>query len=111
MQKRLGIARAMALKPNIIFYDDPTAGLDPITSRKIIDLISALQNSDHSTLVMITNDMNRVYQLGGKIAMVIDHQVLLAKNESEIKANTDPRIFQFIRGEVFGPLTRERPSA
>ena len=63
MQKRLGIARALALKPEIIFYDDPTAGLDPITSRKIIDLIKELQKKDNATVIAITNDMNRAYQM------------------------------------------------
>jgi phospholipid/cholesterol/gamma-HCH transport system ATP-binding protein len=54
MQKRLGIARALALNPQIIFYDDPTAGLDPITSRKIIDLICELQKKNGSTVVSVT---------------------------------------------------------
>jgi len=70
MQKRLGIARALALKPEIVFYDEPTAGLDPITSRKIIDLIMRLKEQDKATIVVVTSDMNRAHQLSKKVIMV-----------------------------------------
>lgn len=105
MQKRLGIARAIALAPEIIFYDDPTAGLDPITSRKIVDLICELQEKQNSTVVAITNDMNRAYQMADKIVMVVDHQCISTGNEQQTKDHQDPRVFQFIRGRLAGPLT------
>lgn len=105
MQKRLGIARALALEPHVIFYDDPTAGLDPITSKKIIELICDWQKRLGSTFVAITNDMNRAYQMSDRILMVVDHQVLEAGNPKTILRNADPRVRQFIRGELKGPLT------
>lgn len=105
MQKRLGIARALALDPQILFYDDPTAGLDPITSRKIVDLICELQKKKTSTLVAITNDMNRAYQMSDRILMVVDQAVLEAGSPQSIRSNQDPRIQQFINGELSGPLT------
>jgi phospholipid/cholesterol/gamma-HCH transport system ATP-binding protein len=105
MQKRLGIARALALEPHIIFYDDPTAGLDPITSKKIIELICVWQKQLGSTVVAITNDMNRAYQMSERILMVVDHQVLEAGTPKSILRNQDPRVRQFIRGELKGPLT------
>lgn len=98
MQKRLGIARALALNPEIIFYDDPTAGLDPITSRKIIDLIKDLQKENNSTVLAITNDMNRAYQMADRIAVVTDKTILIAGNSQETKKNQDPRVHNFIRG-------------
>jgi phospholipid/cholesterol/gamma-HCH transport system ATP-binding protein len=104
MQKRLGIARALALKPEIVLYDDPTAGLDPITSRKIVDLIINLKKEYGSTVIAITNDMNRAYQLGGRIGMVVDGEIVVTGNEQQTKAHTDPRVRQFIRGELEGPL-------
>lgn len=107
MQKRLGIARALALNPQIIFYDDPTAGLDPITSRKIIDLICELQKKNGSTVVSVTNDMNRAYQMANRIAMVVDKSVVVCGNVQQTKESTDPRVFQFIRGELKGPLTQQ----
>jgi phospholipid/cholesterol/gamma-HCH transport system ATP-binding protein len=105
MQKRLGIARALALDPEIILYDDPTAGLDPITSRMIINLISDLQHTNNSTLVAITNDMMRAYQLADRIGMVVDRTLIVTGNETQTKNFSDPRVKQFIKGLLQGPLT------
>lgn len=103
MQKRLGIARALALKPQILFYDDPTAGLDPITSRQIIQLIQSLQREMKTTLVAVTNDMNRADQLANRIAMVVDREIILCGTPNETKNHPDPRVQQFIRGRLEGP--------
>lgn len=108
MQKRLGIARALALDPQIILYDDPTAGLDPITSRKIVELILELQAKARSTVVAITNDMARAFQLADRIAMVVDGQVVITGGVEETKNHSDPRVRQFIRGLLEGPLTEGR---
>ncbi|MBC7371057.1 MAG: ATP-binding cassette domain-containing protein [Bdellovibrionaceae bacterium] len=105
MQKRLGIARALALNPEIIFYDDPTAGLDPITSRKIIELIIDLQEKNDSTVVAITNDVNRAYQLADRIGIVVDHELIITGTPEETKKHRDPRVQQFINGALRGPLT------
>jgi phospholipid/cholesterol/gamma-HCH transport system ATP-binding protein len=105
MQKRLGIARALALDPEIIFYDDPTAGLDPITSRKIIDLILDLQKQNKSTVVAITNDMNRAWQLADRLAMVVDGELIIMGSVDETRSHKDARVQQFIRGLLEGPLT------
>jgi phospholipid/cholesterol/gamma-HCH transport system ATP-binding protein len=67
MQKRLGIARALIVEPEVILYDEPTAGLDPITSRTIADLIQTLRKKSRSTLITVTNDMQRAYQIGDRI--------------------------------------------
>lgn len=99
MQKRVGIARALALYPQIIFYDDPTAGLDPITSRKIVDLINQLQQELGSTLVAITNDMNRAYQMADRIALVADRELIVTGSVEQTKACENPRVHKFIRGE------------
>jgi phospholipid/cholesterol/gamma-HCH transport system ATP-binding protein len=107
LQKRLGIARALALNPEIIFYDDPTAGLDPITSRKIIDLILDLRKENGSTIVTITNDMNRAYQLADRIGMVVDQELIITGDPEKTRAHKDLRVHQFVRGELVGPLTAE----
>lgn len=104
MQKRLGIARALALNPEIIFYDDPTAGLDPITSRKIIQMIWGLKNQYHSTAITVTNDMNRAFQMADRIGFVIDQGILITGNNEQTKNHPDPRVQQFIKGSVEGPL-------
>jgi phospholipid/cholesterol/gamma-HCH transport system ATP-binding protein len=105
MQKRLGIARALSLNPEIIFYDDPTAGLDPITSKKIIELIIDLKKQKGSTIVSITNDMNRAYQLADRMGMVVDGGLLITGSPAETKVHPDPRVQQFIQGNLTGPLT------
>jgi phospholipid/cholesterol/gamma-HCH transport system ATP-binding protein len=105
MQKRLGIARALALHPEIILYDDPTAGLDPITSRKIIDLIIELKKKNRSSVTAITNDMNRAYQMADRIFMVLNQNVICTGTPEETKKTENPSIKQFIFGEIHGPLT------
>ena len=105
MQKRLGIARALALKPKIVFYDDPTAGLDPITSRLIIDLILQLRQENKSTVVAVTNDMARAYQLADRITMVVDSELIVTGGREATLKHKDPRVAQFIRGSLTGPLT------
>lgn len=107
MQKRLGIARALALDPKIIFYDDPTAGLDPITSRHIVDLILRLKQANGATMVAVTNDMARAYQMADRIVMVVDGGVVETGSVEATKAHKDPRIHQFIRGLIAGPLTED----
>jgi phospholipid/cholesterol/gamma-HCH transport system ATP-binding protein len=107
MQKRLGIARAIALEPELIFYDDPTAGLDPITSRKIIVLIRELQmraGGARSTIVVVTNEMARAYQVADRIAFMDRGELLVTGTVSETQAHIDPRVRQFIRGETEGRL-------
>lgn len=105
MQKRLGIARALALKPEIVFYDDPTAGLDPITSRKIIQLIMELQRQSRTTVVAVTNDMNRADQMGHRIGMVVGNEMIITGSPDQTKTHPDPRVQQFIHGSLTGPLT------
>lgn len=105
MQKRLGIARALALKPKIVLYDDPTAGLDPITSRLIVDLILQLRQENKSTVVSVTNDMARAYQLADRITMVVDSELIITGSREATLKHKDARVAQFIRGDLTGPLT------
>ena len=106
MQKRLGIARALALNPQIIFYDDPTAGLDPITSKKIVELIIAFQKKRKATIVTVTNDMNRAFQLADRIMMVVDQSVIVTGSVADTKNFPDPRVQQFIHGKNEGPMSQ-----
>jgi phospholipid/cholesterol/gamma-HCH transport system ATP-binding protein len=104
MQKRLGIARALALKPEIVLYDDPTAGLDPITSRRIIQLIQDLQKQLRTTVVAVTNDMHRADQLAHRIGMVVGGELIVCGSPEQTKKHPDPRVQQFIHGQLQGPL-------
>jgi len=99
MQKRVGIARALALHPEIIFYDDPTAGLDPITSRLIVELLLRLNKEYSVTTVAITNDMNRAYQMADRIGVLMEGRLIITGTVEETKNYPDPRVQSFIRGE------------
>jgi len=104
MQKRLGIARALVLKPRLVFYDDPTAGLDPITSRKIVSMILELKERWGATIVTVTNDMMRAYQLAGDIMVCFPGEFVKTGSSENTRNHGDPRVQQFINGFVNGPL-------
>ncbi|MCS6837733.1 MAG: ATP-binding cassette domain-containing protein [Bdellovibrionaceae bacterium] len=107
MQKRLGIARAQALKPKILFYDDPTAGLDPITSRHIVDLIIRLQQERASTVLIVTNDLHRAWQVGQRVLFLYRGSLLELGSPEDALNNPDPVVRQFLSGSSNGPLTEE----
>lgn len=105
MQKRLGIARAIAVKPRILLYDEPTAGLDPITSRTIADLIRQLRADEGSTIMTVTNDVQRAYQIGDRICLLSRGKLLEGGTPAQVQATSDPALRQFIYGLKSGPLT------
>lgn len=98
MQKRLGIARAVALDPELILYDDPTAGLDPITSRKIIQLLISLQEASGHTAIAMTNEMTRAFQFGHRIWYLGSGQLVDLGSPDQAKNFTDANIKNFIHG-------------
>lgn len=106
MQKRVGIARTLCLNPEIILYDDPTAGLDPITSKKIIELIISLKEEYNNTVVAVTNDMNRAFQMADRLAMVVETELIMMGSVQETLHYNDERAQQFIHGRPDGPLTQ-----
>ncbi|MCC7442054.1 MAG: ATP-binding cassette domain-containing protein [Bdellovibrionales bacterium] len=105
MQKRLGIARALIVEPELILYDEPTAGLDPITSRKIADLIRDLRSKLGSTVVTVTNDMQRAYQIGDRIHLLAQGRLSAGGTPDATKNSKDAAVRQFIFGLKDGPLT------
>jgi phospholipid/cholesterol/gamma-HCH transport system ATP-binding protein len=104
MQRRLGIARAIALHPHIIFYDDPTAGQDPIQTYQMTDLITKLKVDNQATLIMTTSNMKVARKMADRIFMVVHKGIIDAGKPSELDGQTNPIIKQFINGEIEGPL-------
>lgn len=100
MRKRVGIARAIAFRPKYLLYDEPTTGLDPVTSAVIDDLMVRMQKQLGVTGIVITHDMRSAYTVGTRIAMLYEGQVRAVGTVDEIKASTDPIVRQFIEGRA-----------
>src|SRR5205823_6113499 len=98
MRKRVGIARAIALRPKYILYDEPTTGLDPVTSAVINELMIRMREKLGVTSVVITHDMRSAYTVGTRIAMLYQGQVRQVGSVEEIRHTTDPIVCQFIEG-------------
>lgn len=100
MRKRVGIARAIALRPKYLLYDEPTTGLDPVTSAIIDALMVRMQRQLGVTGIVITHDMRSAYTVGTRIAMLYEGRVLQVGSVDEIKHSTDPLVRQFIEGRA-----------
>ena len=104
MKKRAALARALALNPKIMLYDEPTTGLDPITSDLINRLIRRLQERLGITSIAVTHDMRSAYHIADRIAMLHEGRIHAVGTPAEIQATTDPAVRQFIEGSAEGPL-------
>jgi phospholipid/cholesterol/gamma-HCH transport system ATP-binding protein len=100
MRKRVGIARAIALKPKYLLYDEPTTGLDPVTSAVIDALMQRMQKTLGVTSIVITHDMKSAYRVGTRIAMLYEGRVRQVGTVDEIQHTTDPVVRQFIEGNA-----------
>src|SRR5512147_2375020 len=107
MRKRVGLARAIAMDAEIILYDEPTTGLDPITADSINDLIVDLKKKLGVTSVAITHDMQSAYKISDRIAMLYKGEILETGTPDQIRNTTNPIVRQFITGSAVGPITAE----
>ncbi len=109
MRKRVGLARAIALRPKYILYDEPTTGLDPVTSAVIDELMVRMREKLGVTSIVITHDMRSAYRVGTKIAMLYEGKVRQVGTVDEIRNTDDPIVRQFVEGrpEVDAEPTRE----
>ncbi|MGD8327821.1 MAG: ABC transporter ATP-binding protein [Acidobacteriota bacterium] len=105
MKKRAGLARAIALGPEIILYDEPTTGLDPILADQINELIIDLRERLNVTSVTITHDMISAYKIGDRIAMLYEGRIEEVGTPEEIQESDNPVVQQFIHGRAVGPIT------
>lgn len=107
MKKRVGLARAIAHEPEILLYDEPTTGLDPITADAINDLIVDLRERLKVTSVAITHDMHSSYKIGDSISMLYQGKIIATGTPDEIRNTDDPIVRQFITGSAVGPIKIE----
>jgi phospholipid/cholesterol/gamma-HCH transport system ATP-binding protein len=110
MAKRVGLARAIALDPEILFYDEPTTGLDPITAGVIETLINDLAGKTGATSVIVTQDMHCAFACSDRICLLFGGRVAALGTQEEIRGSSDPLVRQFINGQPDGPIPLRRSS-
>ena len=104
MKKRVGLARAIAYSPDIMLYDEPSTGIDPIRADAINDLINVMKTELRVTSVVITHDMVSSYKVADRIAMLHDGRIIEIGTPPEIQHSRNPVVQQYIRGEAEGPI-------
>jgi phospholipid/cholesterol/gamma-HCH transport system ATP-binding protein len=107
MRRRVGFARAIAHEPEILLFDEPTTGLDPVTTALIGEVIRDIGERLQRTMVTITHDMQVAFRVADRIAMLDRGKIIAEAPPEEFKQLSDPRVQQFIHGEAEGPLSEE----
>lgn len=105
MRRRVGFARAISLKPEILLFDEPTTGLDPVISDVIAELIVEMDKTLSTTTVTITHDMKVAFKIADRVAMLYKGRIVEEGTPEEFRRSTDPIVRQFIEGRAEGPLT------
>jgi len=105
MKKRVSLARAICIKPDIILYDEPTTGVDPITADSINELIRSLHDKLKITSIVVTHDMKSAYRVADRIAMLYQGKIIAEGTPAEIQNTNHSVVHQFINGLSKGPIT------
>jgi len=105
MRKRVGLARAICLRPHVMLYDEPTTGVDPIMGDAINDLIVELHNKLKVTGIAVTHDMTSAYKIADRMAMLYNGKIITVGTPDEIRSAKNPIVKQFITGASKGPIT------
>lgn len=108
MKKRAGLARALALDPSILFYDEPSAGLDPVTSAEIDELIIKLNKLLGVTSVVVTHEMDSAFRIADRMVLLDRGKFVASGKPQEMKDSSDPLVRQFVHGLIEGPLTERK---
>ena len=104
MRKRVGLARAIAMQPQIVLFDEPTTGLDPVMTEAINRLIMETQKHFDLTCVVISHDIQSIFTIGHRIAMLYEGKIIAYGTPEEMQASRDPVIVQFLAGSIDGPI-------
>lgn len=104
MRKRVGLARAIAMNPEVILYDEPTTGIDPIMADAINELIIRMQEKLEVTSIVVTHDMVSAYKIADRIAMLHEGRIVEVGTPDQIKHTRNPLVRQFIAGSAHGPI-------
>jgi phospholipid/cholesterol/gamma-HCH transport system ATP-binding protein len=104
MRKRVGLARAIAMHPQIVLFDEPTTGLDPVMTEAINRLIIDTQKQFNFTCVVISHDIQSIFEIADRIAMLYEGKIIECGTPEEIRASRNPVIAQFLSGSIEGPI-------
>jgi phospholipid/cholesterol/gamma-HCH transport system ATP-binding protein len=104
MAKRVGLARALAMEPNILLYDEPTSGLDPVIASVIDELIMSMRDKLGVTSIVVSHNIESVFRIADKVAMMHEGRVLAEGTPDQIKVCDNPIVQQFIHGNTHGPI-------
>src|SRR6266536_1849410 len=104
MKKRVGLARALALDPELLFSDEPTSGLDPIMTAVVDELTLKLTHGEHMTAVVVTHDMTSAFRIATRMIMLGHGSIVAQGTPDEIRSSANPEVQQFIHGEPDGPI-------
>ncbi|HHT9129800.1 MAG TPA: ABC transporter ATP-binding protein [Candidatus Brocadiaceae bacterium] len=105
MKKRVALARCLVMNPEIVLFDEPTTGLDPLISKAIHKLIRECQKSLNYTAIIVTHEIPAIFSLVDRVAMLFDGKILAIGTPEEIQASKNPVVHQFIHGELEGPIS------
>ncbi|MHC4955698.1 MAG: ABC transporter ATP-binding protein [Planctomycetota bacterium] len=105
MRKRVGLARSLVTEPEILLYDEPTTGLDPVTAHIIDQLVVDMRDKLGVTSVVVSHDMEGVYRVADRVAMLYDGRIIAIGTPKEIRGSVDPIVSQFVSGALDGPLS------
>lgn len=103
-KKRVGVARATITRAPIVLYDEPAAGLDPVTSQKIFELLREEQRASGATVIMVSSDLDRLLTVTDRVGMMYRGRLIFDGTTHEAKTSTEPRVRQFVHGLTEGPL-------
>lgn len=109
MKRRVGFARAIALKPKILLFDEPTTGLDPVMTDVIGRVILDLKHELGVTTITITHDLKSAFEIADRIALLFRGECIACQPPAEFKANPNPVVQQFLRGDADGPFLQDPP--
>lgn len=104
MRKRVGLARAIAMRPQIVLFDEPTTGLDPVMTEAINRLIIDTQKKFNFTCVVISHDIQSIFTIGHRIAMLYEGKIIAHGTPEEMQVSRNPVIVQFLAGSIDGPI-------
>ncbi len=109
MKKRIGIARALIEHPDLMLYDEPSSGLDPVVAAVITGLIRSVRDEFASTTIIVSHDVASLFSIADRVLMLHGHRVVVIDTPEAMMASEEPAIAQFVKGETVGPLTEAAP--